>query len=382
MAHRRQTALSNVLWSPALKVFLKAFMNSYPRTRKNYPGRSKHSISSRAGLIAAAVAVGAAATAAWVEIRARRAEHDNPPTGQFISVDGVRLHYVMQGEGPVVVLLHGNSAMWTDFNACGLMQRLAKSHRVIAFDRPGFGHSSRPRDRLWTPSVQAALLHTALARLGIEQAVVVGHSIGAMVALAMALDYPAHVRSLVLIGGYYYPTVRVDALLASPVALPVLGDVMRYTVTALSARALFKSVVKAMFAPNDVPARFLATVPREMLLRPGQLRANAEDAAFMMPAAKALSGRYSEIKLPLLIIAGVDDDVVDEKAHSTRLHSELRHSELFVVPDSGHMAHYMTQNRIVVAIDSQLQALGHDRQDAKAAHSMAPQPESQPERQL
>ena len=80
------------------------------------------------------------------------------------------------------------------------------------------------------------MLHAALAQLGVKQAVVVGHSMGAMVALALALDYPEDVRRLVLLGGYYYPSARIDAVLTAPVALPVLGDVMRYTVTAISAR--------------------------------------------------------------------------------------------------------------------------------------------------
>lgn len=319
-----------------------------------YHSREKRFMSSRAGVLtaaAAAAAVSAAATAVWVEVQARRAERDNPPEGRFMDIDGVRLHYVMRGEGPPVVLLHGNTVTQADFSASGLMDRLARNHRVIAFDRPGFGHSSRPRDRLWLPSAQAALFHAALARLGIEQPVVVGHSMGTMVATVMALDGPEKVRSLVLVGGYYYPSFRVDALLTAPVALPVIGDVMRYTVTAMSSRAMINKLVKAMFAPNDVPRGFFPALSREMMLRPVQLRANAEDAAFMIPAASALSSRYDELSLPVTLIAGADDKVVDVKAHSARLHSQLSQSELHVVPNTGHMAHYTAQNLIVTAID-------------------------------
>ncbi|MDB5742579.1 MAG: Alpha/beta hydrolase superfamily-like protein [Polaromonas sp.] len=312
--------------------------------------------SSRAGALTVAAAAGAAATAVWVEVRARRAERENPPEGDFIDIDGVRVHYVLRGEGPPVVLLHGNNVTQADFSASGLLDRLAKTHQVIAFDRPGYGHSARPRDRLWHPTAQAALFHTALARLGIEQPVIFGHSMGTMVALAMALDFPADVRGLVLAGGYYYPSLRVDALLTAPVALPVLGDAMRYTVTALSARAMLDGLVKGMFAPKEVPVNFLPTLSREMLLRPVQLRANAEDAAFMIPAARTLCSRYGELKLPVTLIAGADDLVVDVKAHSTRLHSELPHSELQVVPETGHMVHHIAQDAIVAAIDKALTA--------------------------
>jgi alpha-beta hydrolase superfamily lysophospholipase len=133
----------------------------------NFRSRTNKSpISWHPGLIAATVA--AAATAAWVQVRARRAERMHPPAGKFIHVDGVRLHYVMRGEGPPVVLLHGNTVSLDDFEASGLMDRLALNHQVIAFDRPGFGHSTRPRDRLWTPRAQADLLRRALSGLGIE----------------------------------------------------------------------------------------------------------------------------------------------------------------------------------------------------------------------
>ena len=332
---------------------MKVLMNLKPTLsrEKRLARRLAPSHAGRTGTLTAAVAAAAAATALWVETRARRAERERPPEGQFIDIDGVHLHYVMRGEGPPVVLLHGNNVTLDDFNASGLMARLAPSHRVIAFDRPGFGHSNRPRDRLWTPTAQAALLHAALLKLGIERPVVVGHSMGAMVASAMALDFPADVRSLVLISGYYYPTLRVDALLTAPVALPVLGDVMRYTVSALSARLTLNTLVKGMFAPNDVPQRFMPAVSREMLLRPVQLRANAEDAAFMMSEAKSQSTRYAELKLPVTLVAGVNDKVVDTTAHSGRLHDELAHSELRVQPGIGHMAHYFAQEQIVAAID-------------------------------
>ena len=321
---------------------------------KNPPGLS------RAGAIAIAAAVSAAATAAWVEARARRAERNNPPAGGFIDIDGVDLHYVERGEGPPVVLLHGNTVTHADFLASGLLDRLARNHRVIAFDRPGFGHSSRPRDRLWTPTAQADLLRAALERLGIERPVVVGHSIGAMVAVAMALNHPQNVRSLVLVGGYFYPSFRVDAFMTAPVALPVLGDVMRYTVTALSGRLMLKKMVQGMFAPRELPDNFFPIISREMMLRPVQLRANAEDAAFMVPAANAMSKRYGELVLPVTLIAGEDDLVVDPQAHTVRLHDELLQSELFIVPGVGHMAHYAALDRVVNAIDTPLHAVSLD----------------------
>lgn len=306
---------------------------------------------SRAGVVAGAVVVCAAATAAWVGARARRAEREHPPVGRLLEIDGVVLHCVDRGEGPPVVLIHGNSVSHRDFESSGLIARLATRHRVIAFDRPGFGHSTRPRDRFWTPTAQAALLRAALAQLGVERPVVVGHSMGSMVALAMALDHPADVSGLVLLGGYYYPGVRVDALLTAPVALPVIGDVMRYTVTAVSGRLMLGRLVQAMFAPTDVPATFFPQLSREMMLRPVQLRANAEDAAFMIGQAAASSRRHHELRMPVSIIAGAGDLVIDPQEHSARLHADVAHSTLTLVQGAGHMVHHAAVDAVVAAIE-------------------------------
>ncbi len=117
----------------------------------------------RVALVATAAAL--AATALWVNHRARRAEREHPPLGRFLEVDGVRLHYAERGQGQPVVLLHGNGSMIEDLAISGLIDLLAERYRVIAFDRPGYGYSSRPRDRIWTPDAQADLLLEACRQL-------------------------------------------------------------------------------------------------------------------------------------------------------------------------------------------------------------------------
>ncbi|MGZ5145919.1 MAG: alpha/beta fold hydrolase, partial [Burkholderiales bacterium] len=233
-----------------------------------------------------------------------------------------------------------------------LIHRLAERYRVIAFDRPGFGHSERPRDRLWTPDAQAALLHRAFSQLGIDQPIVLGHSWGALVALALALRKSADVRRLVLVSGYYFPSARLDVVLAAPPAIPVVGDVMRYTVSAVFARMLIGRTVKAMFAPQAVPSEFLSTLSREMLVRPSQIRANAEDAAFMVPAAASLRKRYAELTVPTAIFAGEADGVVNPDDNARKLYAELSNSDLHVLPGLGHMLHHAVPEQLMAAIAS------------------------------
>jgi pimeloyl-ACP methyl ester carboxylesterase len=297
-------------------------------------------------------AIGAAlAAAAVVQYCAQQAEQENPPLGKFIEVDGVRLHYIERGNGPPLVLFHGNASMMQDFGLSGLLDLASRHYRVIVFDRPGYGYSERPRDRIWSPTEQARLFHRALQKLNVERPIVLGHSWGTLVALALALEYPADVRGLVLLSGYYYPTPRLDVPLVSGPAIPGLGDLMRFTISPLIGRLMWPVMRKRIFAPAEPPVRFSA-FPLWMTLRPSQLRASAAESALMIPAAMALRRRYHELEMPLVIMAGADDRYVKADTHSVRLHRELPRSELHLVPGAGHMVHHAVPEQVMQAIDS------------------------------
>lgn len=322
----------------------------YPDARQS--GRSD--LPRRGGILLATAAV--LATAAMVvRQRTQQAERANPPRGRFLEVDGVRLHYIERGQGQPLVLFHGNGTMIQDFALSGLIDLACARYRVIVFDRPGYGYSTRPRGRLWAPEAQAGLLHQALQRLGVERPIVVGHSWGAFVALALALDYPQDVRSLVLLSGYYFPTVRLDVPLLSPPAIPVLGDIMRYTISPLIGRLIWPLMLRRIFAPAPVPARF-ARFPVWMALRPAQLRASAGETALMIPSALVLRHRYGELTLPVVIMAGADDRHVDVGRQSARLHRELPQSDLRLAPGVGHMVHHSVPRQVLAAIDAAAQA--------------------------
>jgi len=160
----------------------------------------------------AAVGLGVAAVASALLNRwlTQRAERSNPPLGRFVTVGGVRLHYVERGEGTPLILLHGNGSMIQDFQCSGLIDLAAKKYRVIAFDRPGFGHSDRPSSVVWTPGAQADLIAAALEQIGVRRAIVLGHSWGTLVALALAMRHPPQVEAVVVVSGYYYATARAD----------------------------------------------------------------------------------------------------------------------------------------------------------------------------
>ena len=94
-------------------------------------------------MLGATAALGAAAL--YTSRKTHEAEHKYPPVGRFLSVDGVRLHYIERGRGEPLVLIHGNGALIQDFTINGLVERLSERYRVIVIERPGYGYSTRPR---------------------------------------------------------------------------------------------------------------------------------------------------------------------------------------------------------------------------------------------
>lgn len=298
-----------------------------------------------AGLGAAALGL----TALMVSARARKAERDNPPTGRFIDVEGVQVHYAEIGEGDPLVLLHGNGSMLQDFMGSDFVKAAAKHYRVIAFDRPGYGYTERPRSTIWTPAAQAGLLHSALHRIGVSNALVLGHSWGASVAIALALEHPEMVRGLILESGYYYGSVRADVVLMSGPAVPLVGDILRYTVSPYAARLLWPMMIRKLFSPAPVAATFDA-VPPEMAIRPSQLRASAAESALMIPDALAVQGRYGELTMPVAIVAGTGDRMVDVDEQAVRLHRALPNSSLHVTEGGGHMVHHTAPHDVMAAV--------------------------------
>jgi pimeloyl-ACP methyl ester carboxylesterase len=301
--------------------------------------------------VAAGATFGALALSALINWRlAKKAEKDNPPAGRFLKVNGVRLHYVERGSGTPLVLLHGNGSMIDDFESSGLIDLAAENYRVIVFDRPGFGHSDRPRNIVWKPANQADLIARALRCLGVSHATVLGHSWGASVALALAIKYPDLVKGLVLASGYYYPSLRLDVVPLSAPAIPLIGDILRHTLSPIIGRMIWPLLMRKVFGPRSVPKKFEG-FPKEMALRPSQIRASSIESALMVPDAFHLPGKYAKLKMPVAVIAGDKDRLIDIDAQSARLHRAIPQSTFHRFAGTGHMVHQTATAGVMAAID-------------------------------
>jgi pimeloyl-ACP methyl ester carboxylesterase len=151
--------------------------------------------------------------------------------------------------------------MVEDMLISGLFDHAASAYRAIVFDRPGFGHSERPRDRSWTAAAQAALFAKAFSQLGLDSPIVVGHSWGTLAALALAIHHPASVSGLVLASGYYFPTARSDVAVFSGPSIPLVSDAISYTLAPLIGELTGWPLIAKMFAPQPISPAFEREYP-------------------------------------------------------------------------------------------------------------------------
>jgi pimeloyl-ACP methyl ester carboxylesterase len=292
-------------------------------------------------------AAGIAAAAVVVRGLDAATERRHPPRGRMIPVDGGWLHYVERGRGPAVVLLHGNGGLLDDFVASGLVDRLARRYRVIAFDRPGFGYSDGMPTR--SPEAQAELLRRAASALGAQRPVIVGHSSGALVAAAWGLA-PTACAGLVLVAGYLSPERERELRMLRVARLPLIGPVLRSVVAPLLARLDLRRIVRTAFAPRPPSAGFLHEVPGGLLVRRTHVDAVVSEGAELPAAARRLVARYGQLQVPTIVLAGGGDRVVDcgtQVSAARRIPS----AEVAVIPEAGHMLHHANPDAIVAAVD-------------------------------
>ncbi|MDP9387938.1 MAG: alpha/beta fold hydrolase [Actinomycetota bacterium] len=126
-----------------------------------------------------------------------------PYESRFVDLDGCRLHYVDEGEGPVLLLLHGNPT-WS-FLYRRVIARLRHRFRCVALDYPGFGLSSAPPGYRFTPVEHAGVVERFVAELGLDSFTPVLHDWGGPIGLAVASRHPERVRALVIANTFAWP---------------------------------------------------------------------------------------------------------------------------------------------------------------------------------
>ncbi len=259
-----------------------------------------------------------------------------PPRGKFIDVSTGRLHYIDKGQGPVVLMIHGLGAQLGNFDM-GLADDLAREYRVIAVDRPGMGWSDRADDADASPRAQAAVMTEVMDKLGLEKPLVVGHSLGGAIAMCLALDFPEKIRGLALLA----PLTGIPKEPAPPfVGLNIPGDRKRWILSeTLAIPASIKAaddVFHYVFGPNPVPRDYSVRGGGLLGLRPVSFRNTSRDFLASGRNLKWMIENYANLKVPVQILYGRDDRILDPIEHGERLVARHPSIQLHLV-DGGHM---------------------------------------------
>ncbi len=109
--------------------------------------------------------------------------------------------------------------------------------------------------------------------------------------------------------------------------------------------------MRKIFGPAEVPQAFRKGFPKGLALRPSQLRASAAESALMIPDTIAARAKYAELAMPVVIVAGELDRLIDPERQSAQLHREIGHSIFRPVPAAGHMVHQTAMREVMAAID-------------------------------
>lgn len=275
----------------------------------------------------------------------------HPPRGEHVTVDGVRTHVLREGGGndDTVVLLHGLNGVLEDFTGA-LIDRLAEDHEVVALDRPGYGYTERPDPTLSRMDRQAAWLEDLLDELDVEDALVVGHSLGGGLATRYALEHPDRVRGLVLLAPYLYPNHAPPDLLHSLPDLPIVREVFAHLFLVPVGRPLAKKLAASSFEPEPMPPSYVH-LWADLSLRPSQFLTVMDEARHLDDAASGIQARYRELEVPTLVLTGDEDRLVDPDEHARRFHAEVPEIWLRTIEGAGHMLPWTQPYQVVAAIE-------------------------------
>ncbi len=285
---------------------------------------------------AALTAAGGLGLSFYSDRIAREAERLVPQDGRHIQVEGTRLHYVDQGSGPAIVMIHGLSGQLRNFSYA-MLEPLAADHRVILVDRPGSGYSTADDDGEPTIPEQAAIIGRFIDTLGLDRPLLVGHSLGGAVALALALDRPELVRGLALIAPLSQAQDDVpDAFRGLAAIPPSLRRLMAQTLGTPMSRLTADRVLQAVFAPETPPADFITRGGGALSQRPANIAAASADLHSGGTDVAAIAARYPTLTVPTAILFGRDDAILDPALHGHRTAGQIPDARLEVV-DGGHM---------------------------------------------
>jgi pimeloyl-ACP methyl ester carboxylesterase len=294
-----------------------------------------------AGDIAAAIviatgliAIGLVAFSAWT---AQQVEKRLPPRGHFVAIDGNRIHYVDEGTGPALLLVHGLAGQMHNFTH-SLVERLKRDHRVVVFDRPGNGYSTRAPHASAAIGAQARVISRFCDAIGLEKPLLVGHSLGGAIALAVALDHPEQIAGVALTA----PVTQLPGRPPPPfdglaIASPLLRHIVAWTLATPLSILNRNRTRSILFGPQAVAADFAIKGGGLLNLRPCSFIGASCDLMAASADLETMPARYQDLAVPVGILYGTGDRILDPALHGQLFATQAPGVDLELIEGGGHM---------------------------------------------
>lgn len=310
--------------------------------------------------IAGILAVFVAILALFTRYTAAKVESLLPPKGRFVDVPGARLHVREFGEAqagaPAILMIHGLAGQLSHYTY-GVAGRLAEQHRVIVVDRPGSGYSTRAPETGADLSTQAAAMAALVRNLDLGPAFVVGHSLGGAVALTMALEQPAQVAGLALLAPLTH--IREDvppAFKGLTIESPFVRKLVAWTLAVPASIKNSRSTLEMVFGPEAVPRDFATRGGGLLSLRPSAFLSASADLQALPERLPLVQERYWELRVPVSVLYGKDDRILDWKANGQALVDKAPGAKLELI-EGGHMLPVTQVEKTAAFIEEAVQSV-------------------------
>lgn len=277
---------------------------------------------------------------------AAQAEKLVPATGHFIEVAGNRIHYMEAGSGRPIVFLHGLGGQLHHFRHT-LFERLAGDFRLITLDRPGSGYSVRAAAGTGRLSEQAEVIARFIDKLGLEKPLLVGHSLGGAIALATALEHGEKISGLALLS----PLTHLEDAIPPAFRLmyirsPWQRRLISYTVGVPRSLKHANQTLNFVFGPQKAPEDYAIEAGGLAGLRPSHFLATLDDFMAIEHDLGRFEERYEELAMPVGVMFGTADCVIDYERNGLALQGRIAGLELELVDGMGHMPQFVEPDRV------------------------------------
>jgi pimeloyl-ACP methyl ester carboxylesterase len=257
---------------------------------------------------------------------------DFPFRSRYLDINGRRIHYVDEGSGAPLLMVHGTPT-WS-YLYRHLFRDLSRDYRVIAVDHPGFGLSDKPADGDYRPQALARNLEAVIDRLNLRDLTLVVHDFGGPIGLSYAIAHPDNVRALVLFNTWLWPLRGTRAERVSRFMAGRIGRWL-YTRANFSPRVLLQMAFADKRAlTRDVHRHYLAPFPSPST-RVAPWTLATELIASSDWFASLFKDRERIAQMPALVLWGMKDPAFTP-ADLARWQTILRAARFVEFPEAGH----------------------------------------------